>query len=153
MLRLVSDARQPVILLEERVERRFLGRTEIARFITRSVTPFPSPARLVVRHTGNRKRTGVEVRNLDGGETAAAVARLLEGRAEFVEAVLPLDFKRFEISHDGEAWVTSIELMGATYVKIDFPAMRSYVRLYPDQREALLATLSVVDSVMAAPET
>jgi hypothetical protein len=35
-----------------------------------------------------------------------------------------------------------VELMGASHVAIALPPMRSYVRLYDDQREALLSTLA-----------
>jgi hypothetical protein len=42
--------------------------------------------------------------------------------------------------------------MGASYVTIAFPPMRSYVRLYPDQREALVATFGELERVASQLE-
>ena len=53
---------------------------------------------------------------------------------------------------DGETLTATVELMGASYVSIAFPPMRSYIRLYPDQREALVATFGELERVASQLE-
>jgi hypothetical protein len=88
------------------------------------------------------------VRVVEGGEQAQLVAGTLSADHRLTERALPLDFTRFEVANDGQTWVTGIELMGATLVKIAFPPMRSYVRLYPDQRDALVGTLTELERAL-----
>jgi hypothetical protein len=134
----------PALVVGTKVEKRFLGRTEVAVFRTRIPDSSWSPVKLEVRHTGRRTRTGVEVRGGDGG-----LASSLETDERFAAAAMPLDFKEFDIVSDGEILTASVELMGASYVAIAFPPMRSYVRLYPDQREALVATFAELARVVS----
>jgi Protein of unknown function (DUF3156) len=137
-----GESGQPVFDVVERVERRFLGSSEIARFIILSPADPAPPMRLEVRHTGKLKRSGVAVRPVTGGERAAAAATALAGDRAFRAAVFPLDFTFFEVEGGDQGWAATIELMGATYVSIALPPMRNYVHLYPDQRDALLSTVA-----------
>jgi hypothetical protein len=134
----------------QEVERRFLGRTTVARFHATYQRP-AEECRLVIRHQGFRRRTGIEVFVVEGGASAAAIARKLEDDQDLIEAIVPLDFKRFELSSDGERWKTSVELVGASLVAIALPPIRSYVRLYPDQRSALISTFLNTFRVLGAP--
>jgi hypothetical protein len=140
----------PVLWVGTRVEKRFLGRTEIAVFQTHFPNPSGVPAELEVRHTGGRTRTGVEIRGRGSGGDYLQSA--LADDHGFADAALPLDFKRFDLVSDAETLTATIELMGASYVTIAFPPMRSYVRLYPDQREALVATFGELERVASQLE-
>lgn len=142
--RFVPVAGGSALLVNTRVEKRFLGRTEIAVFGTHVPDPFGAPVELEVRHTGRRTRTGVEIRGSQGGLSSS-----LADDERFVRASIPLDFKRFDLVSDGEVLTASVELMGAAYVSIAFPPMRSYVRLHPDQRDALIATFEELGRVVS----
>lgn len=146
----VPDSEGPVLEVGVRVERRFLGRTEIARFQT--VTPAPGwgPGRLTVRHTGRLSREGVDVRVEEGSEAAEGLADTLRDDPELAASAVRLDFTRFDIDLDGESCRVTVELMGGSLVSIALPPIRSYVRLHDDQREALLASLQAVARVVAA---
>ncbi|MGA7097016.1 MAG: DUF3156 family protein [Acidimicrobiia bacterium] len=140
--RFVTKDGHLVFEVMERVDRRFLGHSEIARFLVRAPTDLDGPGRLQVRHTGSLKRVGVRVEATEGTADVDDLAARASDDDAFETAALPLDFTRFEaVVADGE-WVTSIELMGATHITIALPPMRSYVRLYPDQADALLSTLA-----------
>jgi hypothetical protein len=120
----------------ERLERRFLGRTRVAVF----GASFPSSGWpdgiLRLRHAGGFRRTGV---SLEADEEHSTLADLLQSDQAFVTTTTTLDFKRFEIEvREGRSRVT-VELEGASLVAIALPPIRSYVRLYPDQRQALVA--------------
>ncbi len=140
--RFATDEGVLVFEVMERVERRFLGHNEIAQFVTRLPSEIEGPGKMTVRHTGALRRTGVEVRAKGGGVPVSGLADAAGDDAGFESAVLPLDFTEFEaVLADGE-WVTTIELMGATHVSIALPPMRNYIRLYPDQADALVSTLA-----------
>lgn len=141
---LVPDGGGPVIELSVRVEKRFLGRTEVARFRMRVPAPGLGPARLTVRHRGRLRREGVDVVVAAGTTEAVALAEALSSDPEFAVAALALDFTRFDVKLDGEVCVATVELMGASLVSIAFPPIRSYVRLHEDQREALIGSLTAL---------
>jgi hypothetical protein len=145
----VPEEGGPVLEVSERVERRFLGRTVIARF--RTVVPARDwgPGRASVIHTGRLRRQGIEVRDEYGSDEAAELVETLGNDAEFVRSATQLDFTRFELSLDGEVCIADVELMGASLVAIAFPPIRSYVRLHRDQREALIGTLTALERVTA----
>ncbi|MCI0425547.1 MAG: DUF3156 family protein [Actinobacteria bacterium] len=146
---LVPGAGGPSLHVDARVERRFLGRTEIARFTIETSAPFPEPARLGIHHTGARHRIGLEARVRQGGESTERLARVIETDDVLVSAALPLDFTHFDVTHDGASWRTTVELMGAALVAMAFPPMRSYVRLHADQREALLETFKELERLLS----
>jgi hypothetical protein len=138
----------PVLEVTERVEKRFLGHFETARFEMRAPAPGLGEARLQARHTGRIKREGVTVLVVAGDSAAVDLARALESDAAFTAAILPLDFTRFDVELSASQCVATVELMGASFVSLALPPMRSYVRLHSDQRLALVASLSALANVI-----
>ena len=137
----------PVIEVTERVDRRFLGHNEIAQFKVRASTSGADSASLRIRHTGRMRRDGVKV-IAEGSESVRALATAIEGDSPFVTAVLPLDFTRFEVRPESGQWVAMVELMGASFVSLALPPMRSYIRLHPDQRAALVDSFAALLNVI-----
>lgn len=117
-------------------------------------SPAEAAAKLVFHHTGQVRRTGLaaSVRPVGRGrrwsgavppEVATVRDRLLvDGALE--AASLPLDFTSFEVAVVDGAWRATLELMGASHVRTTLPPSARYVRLHPDQRDALLATVAVL---------
>jgi Protein of unknown function (DUF3156) len=143
-----DDSGRHVFDVAERAERRFLGSNEIARFVSSVPDHEHRAMRLEVRHTGRMRRSGVEVLARDGGDVADEMARHLMADEDFTSAVFPLDFTEFEVAAAEGKWTAIIELMGASYISIALPPIRNYVRLYPDQRDALLATFAMWQEAM-----
>lgn len=145
---LVPDDGGVTIGVSEKVERRFLGRTEVARFHVAAVAPPGGPGLVRVRHTGRVRRQGIEARMVRGDQIEERLASDLESDATFRAAVLPLDFTVFDVGRADGSWLATVELMGASYVSIALPPMRSYVRLHRDQAEALVTTLRALLAVL-----
>lgn len=140
----------PVLEVTERLERRFLGRTRVARFGVSFAAPGWDEETLRVRQTGGLRRRGLSVRSDAKGSSLAA---LLEADAQFVTAATALDFKEYEIAIQEGTCAATVELLGASLVAIALPPIRSYVRLYPDQREALLDGLQALRRLMSVSPT
>lgn len=134
----------PSLTVVERVERRFLGRNEIAQFKVTVPTEGTQPAHLRVVHKGRLRREGIAVEVREGRPQEASLAETIESDPGFAQAALPLDFTRFDLIREGKQWKVTVELMGASHVSMALPPIRSYVRLYPEQREALLGTLEAL---------
>jgi hypothetical protein len=111
-------------------------------------------ARLVFHHTGQVRRTGLTAvvrpvgrRRRWSGEVPPAVGAMwdrLLADGELERASLPLDFTHLEVAVVDGAWQATLELMGASHVRTTLPPSSRYVRLHPDQRDALLATVAVL---------
>jgi hypothetical protein len=111
-------------------------------------------ARLVFHHTGQVRRTGLTAvvrpvgrRRRWSGETPPPVAAMrdrLLADGELERVSLPLDFTHFEVAVVDGAWRATLELMGASHIRTTLPPSSRYVRLHPDQRDALLATVAVL---------
>jgi hypothetical protein len=138
----------PVFDVASRVEKRFLGRTEIAVFGVDLDLPFPEDGAIAIRHAGRLKRTGVTAARVSGGDPTNRLASALASDGPLAEALQPLDFTRFEISLGHEGCRAEFELMGASHVAIALPPIRSYVHLHPDQREAMIAGVEEVERVI-----
>jgi hypothetical protein len=134
--------------LASRVEKRFLGRTEIAVFRAGIDTSLPEEAIVALRHTGGLKRTGVTAVLLEGGDRGAAVASALATDPGLAQALMPLDFTRFEVFCGPAGCRAEVELMGASLVAMALPPIRSYVHLYPDQRDAMISGFEAVRRVL-----
>jgi hypothetical protein len=147
-VRFVPVGDGPVLELASRVEKRFLGRTEIAVFRVPIDLDLPEETTVAVRHTGGLKRTGVTAVLVQGGEPGERVASALAADAGLAKALLPLDFTRFEIFCEPAGCRVEVELMGATHVAIALPPIRSYIHLYPDQLEAMIRGLEEVRRVV-----
>lgn len=131
-----------------RIDKRFLGRTEIAVFRTRYDVSLFDESTVELRHTGSTRRSGLTARTKTGGEAASRLAEALSTDRALTEAVLPLDFTRFEVGGDQTGCHARVELMGASHVAMALPPIRSYVHLHADQREALLAAFVEVGRVL-----
>jgi hypothetical protein len=140
----------PVFDVASRVEKRFLGRTEIAVFGVDLDISFPEDGEIAMRHTGRLKRTGVTAVSVAGGDSTGRLASVLASDGSLAVALQPLDFTRFEISLHREGCRAEFELMGASHVAIALPPIRSYVHLHPDQREAMIAGVEEVERVISA---
>jgi hypothetical protein len=134
--------------LASRIEKRFLGRTEIAVFRAGIDTSLPEEAIVALRHTGGLKRTGVTAALVEGGEAGERIASALATAPSLAQALMPLDFTRFEVICGPAGCRAEVELMGASLVAIALPPIRSYVHLYPDQRDAMMRGLEEVRRVV-----
>jgi hypothetical protein len=148
-VRFIPEKRDgPVIELSSRIEKRFLGRTEIAVFEVDLGDSLPEGSIIELRHTGSLKRSGTTAVVVSGGDSARRIARALASDSALSRVLLPLDFTRFEIVGGPAGCRARVELMGASHVAIALPPIRSYVHLYPDQREAMVTGLSEVRRVL-----
>lgn len=149
-VRFVPAGDGPVFELASRVEKRFLGRTEIAVFRAGIGVSLADESIVALRHTGGLKRTGVTADVVSGGESGQRVAAALASKPSLVEALMPLDFTRFEVVSGLTGCHVEVELMGASHVAIALPPIRSYVHLHPDQRLAMEMGLDEVHRVLEA---
>ncbi|HXV72022.1 MAG TPA: DUF3156 family protein [Acidimicrobiia bacterium] len=149
-VRFVPTGDGPVFDVVSRVERRFLGRTEIAVFRADLPVSFPDEGRIEMRHTGRLKRQGVTAVPLTGGESVERVVAALATDPGVARALQPLDFTHFEISLGPSGCRAEVELMGASHVAIALPPIRSYVHLHGDQREAMISGIGEVARVIGA---
>ncbi len=138
----------PTLVVGQRVQKRFLGRTEIAQFRVEGLASGKGPARLSVHHTGKLRTDGIEIRVVEGSGAVAAVADSLAADTVFAAAAASLDFTRFDIALDGERFRATLELMGASFVSIALPPIRSYVRLHRDQGDALIGCASALQRLL-----
>ena len=147
-VRFVPVGNGPVFELASRIEKRFLGRTEIAVFRAGIDVSLPEESIVALRHTGGLKRTGVTAVVVEGGESAERVASALANDRDLVQALMPLDFTRFEVICGPAGCRAEVELMGASHVAVALPPIRSYIHLYPDQRDAMTRGLEAVRRVV-----
>lgn len=150
MVRFVPVGEGPVFEVGSRIEKRFLGRTEIAVFRAAIDLSLPEESIVALRHTGGLKRTGVTAVLVEGGEPGEVVATALANDADLAEALMPLDFTRFEVIAGTAGCHVEVELMGASHVAIALPPIRSYVHLHPEQREALTRGLEAVRRILGS---
>jgi len=147
-VRFVPIGDGPVVELASRIEKRFLGRTEIAVFRAGIDRSLPEESIVALGHTGGLKRTGVTAVLVEGGESGGRLASALATDPSLAEALMPLDFTRFEVICGPAGCLAEVELMGASHVAIALPPIRSYIHLYPDQREAMTRGLEAVRRVV-----
>jgi len=147
-VRFVPVGNGPVFELASRIEKRFLGRTEIAVFRAGIDVSLPEESIVALRHTGGLKRTGVTAVVVEGGESAERVASALATDRDLAQALMPLDFTRFEVICGPAGCRVEVELMGASHVAVALPPIRSYIHLYPDQRDAMTRGLEAVRRVV-----
>jgi len=130
----------PGFTVRERVLKHFLAHTVAAEFECRFGDTPPGEGRLQLTHTGTLTRTGIRVQVKRSSETAPAIATKLTADESFGQAILPLDFQYFYLVQDEQGWRAVTGQMGAAWVHRALPPPRRYVRMGPDQVEALLAT-------------
>ncbi len=149
-VRFVPVGGGPVLELGSRIERRFLGRTEVAVFLVDLDRAARDESILAIKHTGGLKRTGVSAVVEEGGEAGHRLASALSSDSRLVQALMPLDFTRFQLFSGPDGCRCEVELMGASHVGIALPPIRSYVHLYPDQRKAMISGIEAVSRVARA---
>jgi Protein of unknown function (DUF3156) len=144
----VREDGEAVFDVASRVEKRFLGRTEVAVFGVDLDLSFPEDGNVEMSHTGRVRRTGVTAKVAAGGDSVRRLASDLSSDRSVELALQPLDFTRFEVMLGRSSCRVELELMGASQVAIALPPIRSYVHLYPDQREAMIAGIEEVERVI-----
>lgn len=132
----------------ERVITHFLGHVTVTVFTHRPPGTDPGRGRASLRTSGTIRRTGLDPKVIDGNGDAESIATFLCDDPAFRESALDLDFKRFELIGDRDGWTAEIELVGASQVVTAIPPIRRYIRLYPDQRDALLGVFRSMDMVL-----
>lgn len=133
-------------LTEERVEARFLMHVVTTRFSYRVPCGGGEPVKMRIRHRGAWKRTGIEC-TVDQGHPE--IAARLAGDAGLAAAMLPLDFTDFQLECQATGWIASLVHFGASEVVYQFPSIRQYVRLAPQQLRSILGTFSRLRVVLA----
>lgn len=141
--------------VQERVESMFLAHTVCCEFrllvpVSSTLAELP-PARVVIRHTGTLRRQGIAC-TVEGSrdEALLAIARRLETDPLVIRALLPLDFRRCELHLAEGCWQLCIEHFGASELVTTLPPMRRYIRLVSEQRTAMLSSLQVCRTLLAA---
>jgi hypothetical protein len=131
-------------LVEERVHAQFLMHVVTTTFMHYVPYDGGSPAHIRIRHRGAWTRQGLECVITQGVEDAAVreIARQLSTDAGLAAALLPLDFTDFDLERQPTRWVASLVHYGASEVVYRFPATRRYVRLVPEQLQAILQAFS-----------
>lgn len=147
-IRFVPTGDGLILEVASRIEKRFLGRTEIAVFESDLGSSLPEKATIELRHTGGIKRSGVTAALVEGGDAAQRIAEELASDARLADAVISLDFTRFEVHGDPTGCRARVELMGASHVAIALPPVRSYIHLYPDQLDAMTEGFAEVRRVL-----
>ena len=133
-----------------RIERRFLGRTEVAVFEADLGVQLPERATMKLGHSGRVKRTGLTVKAASGGGETQRIAEALASDEGLCRVLMPLDFTRFEVNGDQLGSRVTLELMGASHVAIALPPVRSYVHLHADQREAMIGSIEATRRALEA---
>ena len=146
-VRFVPAGEGAALEVVSRIEKRFLGRTEVAVFRT-DIDVSSAESIVALRHTGALKRTGVTAVLVEGDESGQRAAAALSSDRRLAEALMPLDFTRFDVIFGPAGCRAEVELMGASHVATALPPMRSYVHLYSDQREAMTRGLEEVRRVV-----
>lgn len=139
----------PSFNAREDVIKNFLGHVAVVVFSQTVPASDGVRGRAVIRNTGGLRSTGIEGLVKEGDEALGeAIDRLVAHRG-FERALLALDFKRYEIQRLDQAFRADVELMGASEVITALPPMRHYIRLYPDQRDALLESFLAMEQALS----
>ncbi|HEX9922665.1 MAG TPA: DUF3156 family protein [Anaerolineae bacterium] len=138
----------PGFTVRERVLKHFLAHTVTAEFECRLGDAPPGEGKLQLIHTGVLTRTGIRVQVKRSSETAPAIATKLTADESFVQAILPLDFQYFYLVQDEQGWHAVTGQIGAAWVHMALPPTRRYVRMGPEQVEALIATFKRLEILL-----
>jgi len=133
---------------QEEVVKNFLGHLTVILWRFSLPAPPAEPGWAVIRSSGRIRRMGIEGLTKEGDAAfSESVGRLID-HAGFARALQVLDFKRYEIHRERSSWRADVELIGASEVIAALPPMRRYIRLYPDQRSALLGSFMAMGQVL-----
>jgi hypothetical protein len=123
-----------------RVEAQFLMQVVTTEFSYPIARSDPGSNRLVIRHRGSWKRTGITcIASEHSDDATRALAQRLSSDAELASALMPLDFTQCDLTQDTQGWRVRVVHFGASEVVYRLPPLRQYVRLAPAQIDALLA--------------
>jgi hypothetical protein len=138
-------------LAEERVHAQFLMHVVTTSFLHYLPCEGGPSARIRVHHRGAWTRRGLECVIAQGAADISVqeTARRLSTDATLAAAMLPLDFTHFELERQPTRWVASLVHYGASEVVYRFPATRHYVRLVPEQLQAILQTFARLSNLLS----
>lgn len=98
---------------------------------------------LELRHTGALRRAGVACVYRGGDKGLFARVRDHVGNdAALMSELMPLDFKRMTLECREGRWHLALEHMGGSEVVNRMPAFRRYIKVSPQQRTHLMASLA-----------
>lgn len=141
----VLDAREQGwhAVVRERVEAHLLMHVVTCEFQLCVPALKRGEVRLELRHAGAIRRTGVSVVYRGGDrQRFTQVHEHLLDEAALLAALMPLDFKRLALECRDGQWHLALEHMGGSEVVNRLPAFRRYIKVSPEQREHLLASLA-----------
>ena len=138
------------VQVRERCEAQLLMHLVLSEFSLSLPATGQGSAHLELHHSGSLRRSGLRVQ-LRQGEPAlqAELQRRLLADSALLQALMPLDFKRLRLHRSDGQWTLTLEHIGASEVVNRLPAFRRYIRLSPEQRQHLLATLQGVPALLA----
>lgn len=138
-------------LAEERVHAQFLMHVVTTNFSCHLPYEGGAPARIRVRHRGAWTRQGLECVIAQGADDICVqeTARRLSSDTTLSAAALPLDFTDFDLERQPTRWVANLVHYGASEVVYRFPATRQYVRLVPEQLQAILQTFARLPNLLS----
>lgn len=140
----------PSFSVSEKIDRYFLGHNSIAVFELYLDQPGAPIGAIRFQATGRMKRTGIEAKVTEGGSSIQELAGRLVADKQLAATATALDFKRFTLEGGSGGWTVRVELVGASQVVTAIPPARRYIRLYPDQRNALLGMFGALERVLEA---
>ena len=138
--RIRDDACGLEFQVREHVEAHFMMYVVTTEFSYRVPGSPPGDRRVELRHRGNWRREGVEC--VPAG-SQLPIDRDLE------QAMLPLDFTRFELIQDASGWLCRFTHYGASEVVYRVPPIRRYIRMSTAQLDALRATFMALRRLLA----
>lgn len=136
-----DPVRRLSFIVEEEVERHFLMRITMARFTCPVPGSAPGSQRLLLRHTGRFRRTGIE---------CVPAAPHISGDTALQAALLPLDFTRCQLLQDEAGWRCQLVHYAASEVAGRLPPLRRYIRLHAAQQQALLDAFAALCRLLTA---
>ena len=147
-IELISNQNNLSFYVTELVEKNFLAHTVIAEFEYHIGGSLPGQAKIQLEHTGNLRRTGIRARLKQGGDDLTTLIQTLQTDPQFLQAIIPLDFNTFYLIQDHDGWRVQTTQVGASWVNMAFPPVRRYVKMGPEQIEALLATFNRLQTIL-----
>lgn len=128
--------------VRERTESQLLMHIVVCEFRLQCSAASEGTATLELHHSGAIRRTGLGWKQ-KGGEAGLLerVRQRLEQDPALLQALMPLDFKRLRLERGAGLWTLVLEHMGGSEVVNRLPAFRRYIRISPEQRDALLTAL------------
>ncbi|MDZ3992717.1 DUF3156 family protein [Pseudomonas sp. Teo4] len=136
--------------VRERVEAHLLMHVVTCEFQLCIAARQQGELKLEMRHTGAIRRTGLACVHRSGDKARfAQIREQLLNDAPLLAALMPLDFKRLTLEWRDSRWYLTLEHMGGSEVVNRMPAFRRYIKISPEQRDHLLASLALFSELLA----